>query len=290
MKENETNHNPKAPFTRRALWIAGIGLIAAFVGAGTIVLTQPGIMNGVLTGASAVGNTKVARLCLLVGTDPDAGSDGRTSPKRPTPLQCAAFAGNLDIVELLLSYGADANAKDANDWTALHWTALGGPQNVEGAETPMAPASYVPPDRYRRIAEALIKHGADANAKDDEGGTPLHRAAAVGLKDMAELLTAKGADVKARKADGCTPLHAAARAGHADVAALLIAKGADVNAKSQSGGTPLHWAAESGKKQVVEALLAKGADAQAKDASGKTPADLAYSEPIKALIRKASAK
>ncbi|NOZ20709.1 MAG: hypothetical protein GXP25_06425 [Planctomycetes bacterium] len=285
MKEDKPKPDEKAQRRRRAIWIIGVGLVAAFVVAGGVVVTQPWIVNGLLAGASAAGNTEVARLCLLLGADPDAKEPGSPLSGQPTPLQCAAFAGRLDVVELLLSYGADAKARDGNGWTALHWACLGGPQNVEGANAPLAPASQTPPDRFRQVARALIEHGADVNAKDEEGGTPLHRAAAIGLKKMVDFLLAAGADVKAKRTDGCTPLHAAARGGHAEVASLLIEKGADVNAKSQSGRTPLHWAAEAGKRRMVEILVAKGADVHAKDTRGATAEDMAYGEQIKTFLR-----
>jgi len=46
---------------------------------------------------------------------------------------------------------------------------------------------------------------------------------------MVDLLIAKGADINAKNKDGCTPLHYAASHAHKEVADLLIAKGADVN-------------------------------------------------------------
>ena len=56
-----------------------------------------------------------------------------------------------------------------------------------------------------------------------------------------------GADVNATDGDGWTPLHKAAPNGHKEIAELLIAKGADVNAKDDMfGRTPLHSAASDG--------------------------------------------
>ncbi len=53
---------------------------------------------------------------------------------------------------------------------------------------------------------------------------------------------ADGADVDAKDSDGWTPLHNAALKGHKEIVELLIAKGVDVNAKGRSGWTPLHFA------------------------------------------------
>ena len=93
--------------------------------------------------------------------------------------------------------------------------------------------------------EAIKQHlaaGADVNAKDELGETPLSGAAYWGQKEVAELLIGKGADVNAKDGDGDTPLHEAALSGRKEIAELLIAKGADVNMKNDGDWTPLDWA------------------------------------------------
>jgi cytohesin len=118
----------------------------------------------------------------------------------------------------------------------------------------------------------LLADGADVNAKDKNGNTPLHAAAHQGDRDVAELLIAKGAEIGARGIDEITPLYEAARQNHPEVAGLLIAKGADVNARTKSGYTPLQIAAENGNPDVAKVLLDHGADVNAKDKKeGATP-------------------
>ena len=79
------------------------------------------------------------------------------------------------------------------------------------------------------------------------------------IVQMAALL-AKGAEVNARNAYGWTPLHVAAAGGDPAVIALLLQHGADVHSQSHIGTTPLDNATtRGGRKAVIDLLLAHGA-------------------------------
>ena len=103
---------------------------------------------------------------------------------------------------------------------------------------------------------ALLAKGAKVNAKDNDGRTPLHRAAYNDHKDVAALLIANGAQVNAKGEYGCTPLHCAAYYGHEAIVTLLIANGAQVNARSKAGTTPLGVAKNSSRWRNTEAVRA----------------------------------
>ena len=109
------------------------------------------------------------------------------------------------------------------------------------------------------VAALLIASGADVNAVDGQGTTPIYMPVVEGDKAMVKLLLEKGADPNARERNrGDTLLHAAAVAGRLDVAELLIAHGADATAKNAVGVPPLLVAVQSGHRAVAE-LIAKHA-------------------------------
>ena len=165
-----------------------------------------------------------------------------------TPLHSAAKRGLPKIALVLIRRGAKVNARRPERLdTLLHFAS-----NAE-------------------VAGVLIEHGAEVEALDWLGRTPLHWAAQFGLVDVADLLIQSGAEVDRQGQDGATPLHWAAREGHHEVVRLLLARGAKPDVHDHEGRTPLHFGAWRGKLEAVEELLRAGANPGIRDRSGKTP-------------------
>ena len=121
---------------------------------------------------------------------------------------CKAAALGRDVaedIERLLRAGADVNARDVNEETALIHSSRIGDVGV---------------------VELLILNGADVNAKDSMGETPLIRASVHGRAGVVELLISKGADVNARSHGGLTALGAANAYHQSKVAEILMRAGA----------------------------------------------------------------
>jgi 7,8-dihydropterin-6-yl-methyl-4-(beta-D-ribofuranosyl)aminobenzene 5'-phosphate synthase len=204
-----------------------------------------------------------------------------------TPMHVAANGGHKEIIELLLSKGADANIKDNNGRTPLFFAAGNGSIDIctllieKGAQVNVAnkydrtPLLYAIWRNHKDLAEFLIDKAAEINFKDTDGYTPLHYVSMEGQKDIADMLISKGVDILVTDNSGHTPLHMAAYYGQSAIVELLVTKGVDINIKDKGDDTPLHGAAWNGNKETVELLINKGAEVNAKNNDGKTPLDYA---------------
>lgn len=218
---------------------------------------------GVRTGCAlhvAVANDNLSS-ASLIARDPAGSSDVHVRDlSGRTPLEISACEGHTQITKLLLKAGADVNSKrTVKGHTPLYYAVRGG---------------------WWGVVSVLLDHpGVDVNlACGLFQDTPLHLAAQSSFVFTKALLK-RGANPNAKSSDGTRPLHNAAARKSASsvlVAKLLIEAGADPNATSSRGRSPLHTAAGVANLEIVSVLLwPGGADDGIKDLSGKTAADMA---------------
>ena len=234
--------------------------------AGFLVLDLTRTRDGVFWQLrSGLGKAKMAAVAVLL--------IGATAPTWPgiysmlqaaqferarlaTPLLSAVKRGDVEVVQLRISQGADLEQRDESFYS---WTPL------------FIAAFYDNPE----IVAALIAAGADVNAQMDDGFTALMRGAAnpdFGF-DVVRLLLEAGADVDLRHDDGRTALIFGAQANgsrSADAARLLLEAGANIDAQPLRGTSTLMWASGWGHTATVQVLLEFGADVNLEDKDGNT--------------------
>ena len=181
-----------------------------------------------------------------------------------TPLMFAVHElGFPGIVTLLIERGAEVDARSNSGSSPLHRAAQASTKSRYQAYF-FFNACDTDDDRVRRGAEDLRKRSLQ----------------------ITQLLLDTGAQVDARDENGNTPLTVAAKGNvRPEIIQLLIEKGAEVNALNNDGSTPLIVAAQGAGTQfrdwnnhltpfhIVELLLDKGANPLAKDASGMKAID-----------------
>ncbi len=215
---------------------------------GKILEEQPSLAheNFFVTFAVECNSYDILKLLLEKGANPNGSKYGCND----TPLHKAADNKYVDIVRLLLIYGAEPNIQERtaarpsdylNDRLSAHPILNSAIMCLGGID-----------EDTITIVNLLFKYGVHADPKNYEGGDrPLHKAAQYGSVEIIEILLTHGAQLNPQGSDGYTALHYASTQGETNVIKLLLDKGANRYIKDDLGDIP----ADSAKNEETRILL-----------------------------------
>lgn len=203
-----------------------------------------------------------------------------------TPLHYAASKGSVEALSLLLKAGAMIDVQDFNEMYPLslaiygkHIEAVrllvksGAKINKPGFNKLTALHMAVEKDINPHIALHLIQAGANVNAVDEGGNTPLHYAVEIKNIEIVKAMIKAGADVEIENGEQNTALMIAVAGDDLQMIQLLISSGAVVKTSgSKKNHEVLHTAAyHSNNLETVKLLLKAGANVNGRDDVGNTP-------------------
>ncbi len=134
-----------------------------------------------------------------------------------------------------------------------------------GAALADSPLADVIEENRREAALELIAEGADVNAAQGDGTTPLHWATYKLDLELVQLLLDRGAKADTQNRYGATPLGEAVKSAHVPLTEALLDAGANANAANGDGETVLMLAARTGSVATTKLLLEHGADVNARE-------------------------
>ncbi len=158
-----------------------------------------------------------------------------------TPLHMASRFGNLEMVKFLISKGADPLAETTANETPLYYA-------IEG--------------EHLDVVKLLLEYE-DVN-RGFSWGTYLHLASRLGNAEIVKSLIEKGANVNARNNLGKTPLHYAIESCDVETTKVLLENRAKPNVFDNNGKAPIHYVAELGNMELMELLIERGANVNAR--------------------------
>ncbi|MHB9147646.1 MAG: ankyrin repeat domain-containing protein [Candidatus Amoebophilus sp.] len=194
------------------------------------------------------------------------------------------FQSHKNLINEMVSLGADINATDHKKQTPLHWAV----NNMQGDGEIIKYGRIV--IDYPAIIRQLVELGANINAKDGHGYAPLHYAVEKNNQYAASLLVGLEADIEIQDINGNTPLHLAVQLGNMAMVEHLISLGVYKNKQNNQSNTPLHMAITGGQTEIAKKLIDLGASKNTEDKYGNEALHLAIeqsnSELVSYLIQK----
>lgn len=206
---------------------------------------------GIIHHASAHGRTDFIR--FIAARAPNL-LHGRDLDER-TAVQVAVIHGHSRTACALIELGVDPNATDRYGRSAFSLAAESG---------------------HLRVLECLWHHGADASCRDREGNAAIHDAARGGYTAMLEYLVQRlGADINAVNIKGQTPLHLSVLHRKIDTMRAILRLNGNVNAQNVNGETALHLACALASTSIARLLIDHGADPSIRNRQGQNAIEIA---------------
>ena len=226
---------------------------------------------------AVIVNASIEQIRYLISLTDDINarnSDGNNA------LYLAVERNNKKIGELLLAKNADIfSTNNAND-SPLHLALKKGGDTQGWLITSRTISAtdgsgntalhYAVEWGLKKAALSLIEKGANPEAKNANGETPLFSAAKTNDPAMTALIVKGGSSIKARDNFGSSPLHTAVRWDADASVRELVRLGIDVNAQNVAGKSTLSEAVLAGKLSTAKLLIDSGADINASDNTGRT--------------------
>lgn len=252
-----------------------ISAVKKIIKSGSDINEVDGEGNTALLIAVFTRQSKLVEELLKLGADPN-----QARPDGKGPLFGSVRVGEEKITQLLLKGGADVEAHFSVEHNGI----------PVGGCTALYIASSLGQLAFCRL---LLSGGAELDAANDLGYTPLMAAIEGGHDDVIDFFLKSGAnvnpDVNSRVhiegMGGASPLITATRKEHVTLIKKLLKRGVDVNRPASNGWTPLKSAAQQGNSGIVKVLLDGGADPNIADDTNYTPLMNAVSGKHEGIVK-----
>ena len=186
-----------------------------------------------------------------------------------TPIHCAVYYQNVDLVKFIASYSDDLNPAKANGWTPVMTTARNGYTEIfkflatklKSLNTPNSVDGWTPLNKAARYGHTAIFKSLASKMKSFntpnpvDGWTPIQYAAWFGYTEIFKFLVSKIENPNAPTPNGYTPVHLAAKHGHTEIIKILSPYVENPNPPMPNGWTPLQLAIHHNKIGAVTTLM-----------------------------------
>lgn len=249
---------------KKALWAMIIGMELILASICPVAAAEKVVLPDAATFSARMesGDLAKAKEWLDAGLSPDF-----MGSRIGSGLMIGAWEGNVELMRLFLSRGADINAVNS------------------AGETPLALAAW---KGKLETVQWLLERGAKVNPPPRQWSA-LHYAVFAGHKEVAEYLMAQGANINALSTNGSSVLMMAIYEGREDLARLMIEKGADRTVKNDWGDGGLEWAMRFGHLKIARMITTPEefniAVSQPKEKWGEPNRSVAMSVQLEKLLK-----